>query len=156
MKRIFLFLLFISIHGSGYSQSLTLDELISLRQKDVGDITEYLIKKGWVYETSESKTSSFQGTDWKYKSKSSGKTLARLTLFEGSNEVFITYQTGELKYYNILSSRIKEFKMKKVRSEHYDQNNSILTDYEGAKYIVSTEIIPDNGGNVYMVSLRLK
>lgn len=124
-----------------YAQALTLDQLISFQKKNVSEINDILISKGWNFNSSTDETEDDYGeTIWSFsKSRCEDNTdETYLTLWFGSDYPNqIGYQTSSKSVYLSIKESIIKYGMKIVNSKVGD--DQILTDYQGKNYTVRIE-----------------
>jgi hypothetical protein len=122
--RILYFLIFALCTISCYSQNLTLDEILTLRKKDLAGVEEYLSMKGWSFVSSkEGSDESLGNADFAYnKGSFNNKAEAFLIyLFSKSSEYKrITLQISKKEKYTSYLTRVKSFGCKLIDSEIND------------------------------------
>jgi hypothetical protein len=141
-------LVFILIYSLSFSQNITLDELISLRKKDLATVEEKLTLKGWNYIRGEEPEIGNLGTATFAYNKSS---------YEDKAEAFINYlysdvsdrkridiQIVKKEKYNLFLGRIKALGCKLIESNISDGN--IKKIYQGATltFIISISTQKDD------------
>lgn len=108
----------------GYAQNLTIDELVDLRKKDLGQVEEYLSTKGWEY---------LQGDTGGFGELDSATFSYSKSQYNNKAESFITYsysqlsetkriqiQIHEVEIYNKYLNRIKSYGCKLIKSTMED------------------------------------
>lgn len=149
MKHALLLLSLILHLSKSYCQIVNVDELISLRSKNLSELNDYLINKGWLLSESDD-----THAVWR---KSGGYYLGVLFSEDLNNQV--SYQTGNLNNYKKLLTSIKSKGMKEVSTTKANGiYEGIVTKYEGKKYGVNCKTMTkDNGStNSYSFTLYLK
>jgi hypothetical protein len=142
MKKTFIFLLF-CFSVTNYSQNLTLDELISLRKKDIANVEEYLTTKGWEFLSSnEGIDGAFNKASFTFnKSPYDDKADAFFTYLNSNitGRIRVNFQVHKLEKYNAYLARIKSYGCKLIDSSISD--GEIKKVYQGATttFIVSVE-----------------
>ena len=136
------------------AQSLTLDQLILFQKKDVSEINDILVSKGWVFSNSTDETDDNYGiTKWSYdKNKwEEGKAQAWLTQsFAEDCPSRIVYQISSKQVYVAIKQSITSYGMKKIESKVGE--NIISTVYQGKNYIVRIEsLIGESNDNSYYI-----
>ncbi len=140
---------------------MSLDEMFSFYNKDVDQVNEYLIKKGWSF----SKSSEYgEETVWTYEPTGSGAqawiTLSIQILSTSDTTVKIdeylnfkfVYSTKNRVYYNKILTRIKELGLKRHGSSASD--SSIETYYKSKNYDVVISISTSNNNNLYLFVVK--
>lgn len=128
-------LMFILIYSLSFSQNITLDELISLRKRDLANVEEKLTLKGWSYISGEEPQDGNLGKATFAYNKSA---------YEDKAESFINYLYSDIsdrkridiqivkkEKYNLFLARIKALGCKLIDSNISDGN--IKKIYQGAK-----------------------
>jgi hypothetical protein len=127
-------LLFILIYSLSFSQNLTLDELISLRKKDLATIEEKLTLKGWSYIRGEEPQignlgrASFAYNKSKY--DDTAESFISYLYSDVTETKRITIQTVKKEKYNLFLGRIKALGCKLIDSNI--SNGDIKKVYQGA------------------------
>ena len=139
------------------AQGLTLDQLISFQKKDVSEINDILIGKGWSFSNSTEETTDNYGvTKWSYdKNKwEEGKAQAWLTQSFGQDlPSRIVYQISSKPVYLAIKQSIISYKMRKVNSKVGD--NKIITDYQGKNYTVRIESINNESNDISYYTITI-
>jgi hypothetical protein len=125
------------------AQNLTLDEIISLRKKDIASVEEYLTTKGWeMVSTKEGDIENLSTIDFAFnKSYYEDKAESFFTYFysEYTGRSRVNIQIHKSEKYNLLLARIKALGCKLIHSQILD--TGIKKVYQGA---TSTFIINVN------------
>jgi formylglycine-generating enzyme len=120
------------------AQILTFDELTLLQKKDLTDINDYLLKKGWNFSHSENQTSeNFGKSNWSYQKNEwdDGKAKGWFTLVFANNQSNrIIYQVTNKTIYTTIKAKISAYGMKNINTDVGD--NVISTDYEGKNFVL--------------------
>ena len=139
------------------SQHLSLENLILLRQKNLGDVEEYLIKKGWEFKSSapESDTSAAIAA---YQNKFTSK--SNLAIFQ---ILYSTTDSFSRVWYTCLSSSIyqsfivecKKLGFKFETAKTATEANSNLYSKKGLRLIFRTFVLgkSPNTTNLYRIEL---
>lgn len=155
MKKIFfLICVFYSISNL-YSQNITLDELISLRKKDLAEIEEFVSNKNWAF------LSANEITDDKM-----GKAIFTFnkSIYNDSAECFLTYLYSDTRtrlnlqfinkdQYNRYISRLKTLGSQLILSKV--KANRIIKTYQIAKTIIQVTISSKNENNISEISYAI-
>ena len=133
MKNIYTWF-FLLISFITYSQNLTLDELLSLRKKDLATIEEKLTLKGWSF---------IKGTEPDYSNLGEATFAFNKSSYEDKAESFLSYMYSDVRErkridiqiskkdkYNLYLARIKSLGCKLIDSKISD--GSIKKAYQGA------------------------
>jgi len=127
------------------AQGFSLDQLISLQKKDVIELNDYLLSKGWSFSNStDEKADQYGVSTWAYKKNeySDGKAQAWLSLwFANDNENRLVYAISSKANYQIIKKSIISYGMKKINSEI--GHNIITTDYQGKHFTIRIQSISD-------------
>lgn len=120
------------------AQSLTLDQLVNLQAKDLEYVNEFLLNRGWRFDSSVAETEDSMGTAiWAF-GKSEYDTERAVgwfrLLYSPGYESSIKYQIHSKNYYTLIKNRITSLGMKLVNSEILDEG--LLSVYVGQKYAV--------------------
>jgi len=118
------------------AQGLTLDQLISFQKKDISEVNDILISKGWSFSNSKKETTVEDGfTRWSYDKILGQGAQAWITKFFAENTSSrIGYQFVSKQDYLALKKSIISYGMKKLDSKVGD--NYIMTYYVGKNYAV--------------------
>jgi len=132
------------------AQGLTLDQLISFQKKDVSEINDILISKGWSFSNSTEETTDNYGvTKWSYEKNKweEGKAQAWLTQSFGQDlPSRIVYQISSKPVYLAIKQSMILYRMRKVNSKVGD--NKIITDYQGKSYTVRIENVNNQSNDI--------
>ena len=135
-------LLIMLIHFAGFSQNVTLDELINLRKKNLTIVEETLSSKGWTYINGESPNLYGLGkATFAYKKSTYDDTaLSFLTYYysEDNSESKITIQINTKDKYNSFLLRLKALGFKLMNSEISE--GSIIKNYKVKSTSIKIEI----------------
>lgn len=141
----FVFLMALIFPFQMNAQGFSFDQLISLQKKDVIELNDYLLSKGWSFSNSTDETADQYGVStWAYEKNqfSDGKAQAWLSLwFANNNKNRLVYTISSKANYQIIKKSIISYGMKKINSEI--GNNIITTDYQGKHYTVRIQSISD-------------
>lgn len=150
MKYLFTLFILISCQSS-IAQSLTLDQLVNLQTKDLEYVNEFLLNKGWRFDSSEAETDETMGIAiWAF-GKSEFDTEKAVgwfrLMYSPGYQSSIMYQIHSKSYYTLIKNRITGLGMKLVASEILD--DGLFSVYVGQKYAVkiissssSEEVVP--------------
>lgn len=147
-----IFLLLLFMYCPAGAQSLTLDELMTLREKSLNDFGNYLESKGWVFDNAGE---GYAG--WAYDRNNNGTRLSDCMLFWGENAgKSIVYQTSNIVFFNRIQERMKLLGFKKPISNA--DNNGVTNSYFNGAYFLSLkrEHSPDSKLTMYKVVLMDK
>ena len=138
-----LLLILLSFFGitHSFSQSITIDELISLRKKSIGEVEEALTSKGWVYQSGIQPDEHQLGTVL-FASKPNYHYLQPVIMYlYSSTDVVRISITGVKKdRYDILLARIKSLGYKLISSKM--SRDTLIKIYQGPT--LTFEISVDN------------
>ena len=137
MKYLITLIILLSFENSK-AQSLTLDQLVNLQTKDLEYINEFLLNRGWRFNSSVAETDDRMGRAiWAF-GKSEFDTEKAVGWFDliysPGYESAITYQIHNKSYYSLIKNRITALGMKQVASEILD--DGLYSVYVGQKYAV--------------------
>lgn len=141
-------LVFILIYSLSFSQNLTLDELISLRKKNLALVEEKLTLKGWSYISGEEPQNGNLGNATFAYNKSTyedkAESFIKYFYSEISEKKRIEIQIVKKEKYNLLLGRIKSLGCKLINSNISDGN--IKKIYQGATltFIISISTQKDD------------
>ena len=150
MKYLITLILLLSFETSK-AQSLTLDQLVNLQTKDLEYVNEFLLNRGWRFDSSVAETDDRMGRAvWAF-GKSEFDTERAVgwfnLIYSPGYESTITYQIHNKNFYSLIKNRITALGMKLVASEILD--DGLLSVYTGQRYAVkivssssSDEIVP--------------
>lgn len=149
MKYIFT-LAFLLIVQTIHAQNLSLDQLVSLQSKDLEYINEYLVSRGWQFDSSEAETEEDMGRAiWAY-GKSDfepEKATAWFNLiYSPGYESTILYQTHNKSQYTLIKNRIAALGMKLFRSQIVE--DGLISVYLGKNYAVKVVSSSSEGSAV--------
>lgn len=143
MKKI-LIILILGLTTNLYSQSLTLDELISLRKKNVVEVEEYLSAKGWRLFSAEKETeTNLAVAEFRFVDSSGSILLSRLFYYSnisGTKRISVSFNNQV--QYNAYMNKIKGFGCKLLKSEFED--GRMIKIYQGATIVFRIDLYPKN------------
>lgn len=150
LNLVFLILFFPII---GIGQNLTLDEILSFRNKDLADVEEYLTVKGWDYIEGEKSSENSFGTAsfGNGKVKGTNSTASILTYFYSQNSYRkrISIQITNKEKYNNYISKIKTLGFKLKNSKVVE--GEILKLYQGKTTTIEIRVANDKFLNTGIV-----
>ena len=130
--KIFVALLLFSL--TSYSQNLTLDEVVSLRKKNIASVEEFLTAKNWSYIGSNAaQFGNLGNASFAYsKSNYDDKAEAFIDYYfsENTGRRRISLQVHKKDKYNLYLARIKYFGCKLIKSKISDNEKKKI--YQGA------------------------
>lgn len=164
MKRLSILCLLMLFCSVGNSQNLSMSELLSLLNKDIVEVEEYLdVKEGWGFvkakkipmETIGNFTDTLIHVKYKFcKEKWSEKADMILHCLHSSVSNSISIMTGDKPQYTIYLNTIKEYDSKLLYTNVDDYGNLVKTYQDKTHtYIIST--IGGDEGVVYSISIQL-
>lgn len=142
--------------STAQAQSLSLDELISLRSKDVDGVNNFLSARGWTFsDAAEETDNQYSRSTWAFgKQYYSGRAKAFVTLMSADGYYNkITYKTSVKSHFDLLKSRILAYKMLKTSSSVND--GSISTTYVGKSYIVESWVSTDSESSIPVYGIKI-
>ncbi|WP_428742040.1 hypothetical protein [Tenacibaculum sp.] len=149
MKKNLILILFASIATPASSQNLSLQQLLSVRKKNIAEAEEYLTKRNWSLINAKSPTSDkYGGLSFAYnKSNFSNKAESFLMLYFSGNENYpnrLNIQIHEKEKYNEYITQIKNWKGKIYDS--YIDDDAFYKVYQGSTmtYVISTSTQKDD------------
>lgn len=148
MKKIIYLILIICSTSNLYCQNLTLDELISLRKKDLAEIEEFVTNKNWTFLSSNEMTDDKMGKAIFTFNKNN---------YDDSAECFLTYLYSDIRtrldlqftnkdQYNRYINRLKILGSKLILSKVKD--NAIIKTYQISKTTIQITISSKNDNNL--------
>lgn len=150
LNLIFLLLLFPFF---GIGQNLTLDEILSSRNKDLANVEEFLTAKGWNYMEGEKSSEESFGTATFGNEKVQGtnSTASILTYFysENSDRKRVSIQITNKEKYNNYISKVKVLGFKLKNSKVVD--GEILKLYQGKTTTIEIRVVNDKFSNTGIV-----
>ncbi|WP_433812093.1 hypothetical protein [Flavobacterium johnsoniae] len=131
-----------------FSQNLSLDELISLRKKELSEIEEFLTNKNWSFLSAEEPeqdklglvTFAFDKSNYDDKAQS----FLRYFYSDKSESKRIQIQVNKKEIYNSYLTKLKSLEYKIINSKI--ENGKIIKIYEGAKIIIEIRIATQKEG----------
>ncbi|MES2574768.1 MAG: hypothetical protein V4572_07485 [Bacteroidota bacterium] len=145
MKYTYIILLFINL--TGYSQNISLDEIISIKNKNLLDVKNLLIPKGWFIFSELEPTKSESGVFvFAVKSKSKNKhqdfstyeSFIKYHFTLDSKVDKINYNTRSEKAYKTILKRLGELNYKKISNENEIESNKMIFSNEKNLIEIST------------------
>ncbi|MFN8114471.1 MAG: hypothetical protein U0W65_00040 [Bacteroidia bacterium] len=137
-------LIFVSVIG--FSQTITLDEMIKLRGKPLNEVNDYIISKGLNLDRANDVE-----TVW----KKGNLFFGYKKMDDGSIEVAV--QTQNKKQYEALLTSVKAKGMKVVKTfSMSDPYQALVTQYEDKSFIVNSKVMTNNDANAYSFTLGKK
>lgn len=158
MKNLYIILLFINF--TGYSQNISLDEIISIKNKNLQDVKNLLIPKGWYIFSELEPTKSESGkfvfavkSEWKNKHQdfSTYESFIEYHFTLDSKVDKINYNTGSKKAYKAILKRLEVLNYKKISNKNEIKSNIMI--FSNEKNLVKIEIINNaRVKNFYMLT----
>lgn len=142
MKKTFSLILF-CLSLTNYAQNLTLDELISLRKKNIANVEEYLTAKGWEFLSSnEGIDGAFNKVSFTFKKSVYDDKAEAFFSYLNSNvtgRIRVNLQVHKPEKYNAYLARIKSYGCRLIHSSIAD--GEIKKVYQGTTttFMVSIE-----------------
>ncbi|MCX6351901.1 MAG: hypothetical protein NTX03_08560 [Bacteroidetes bacterium] len=130
IKTILSILLFL-ITSNGYSQNLSLDEVISLKKKNLAELEEYLSSRNWNYQSGSEPTSEKMGEAHFtfHKSYYDDKAESFITYYYDEGVYRVGIQVASKEKYNNYLARIKSYGCTLIKSEIKD--GDVIKIYKG-------------------------
>lgn len=134
MKTVLINLIFFLSLSTSFSQNLTLDELISLRKKQIANVEEFLNAKNWNFMSSSQPYETTLGNVvFAYKKNAyddSAQAFIKYFYNDDFSTVRVNIQVAKKETYNSYLARLKSLGCKLINSSIKD--NEILKVYKGA------------------------
>lgn len=157
MKKIIVFLFLISSIFAN-SQKLTFDELLSLRNKPVPEISDYLISKGWSFNDTKTYEDNTKSVFWSFQGSDHNSAQHWLTLYLtiDDKEDGIKYQTTNVVTFNAIKSRMKLLNYKLIESK--TEEKAIVSIYESNsnKVTLKTMSREIDSSNAFVITIYRK
>lgn len=150
-------MLFVLTHQAK-AQYVSLNELMTLREKDSDFVNDYLLARGWRFtEATDETQDEYAVVSWGYRVNQYNAAASFINLRSGAGyPPNITYQTINKYYYSLYKKQIYEYNMQKISTEVED--GEVVTIYAGENYIVKISIGTDrlSGIPTYRFNARRK
>lgn len=156
MKKFIIFIFLISSFYAN-SQKLTFDELLSLRNKPIPEINDYLLSKGWSFNDTKTYEDKTKSVFWSFQGTEHNSAQHWLTLYLNEDEEDgIKYQTTNLTTFNIIKSRIKLLGY--VLKESKVEDKAIISVYEtkSNKVTLKTMSREIDNSNAFVITIYRK
>ena len=155
MKNIFIILLFLQY--TGYSQNISLDEILFMKSENLDSVRNLLTQKGWFVFSELQPTKNEAGlfvfavkNEWKDKNMdfSTNESFVEYHFTLKSHVDKINYKTGSKKNYKNLVKRLRELNYKPILKK------SSETIYSDGKNTITIEVINNaRVKNFYVITL---
>ena len=156
MKKIVLFLfLFSTIYAN--SQKLTFDELINLRSKQIPEISDYLLSKGWSFNDTKDYEDNTKSVFWSFQGSEHNTAQHWLTVYYNDDkEDGIKYQTTNSVTFSNIKSRMKLLNYKLIETK--TEVKAIISTYENKsnKVILKTMSREIDNSNAFVITIYRK
>lgn len=148
MKTIFTIfsLLFFSL---SFSQNLTINELISLREKHFTEVTEYLMNKNWEYGNENNPNGKTMGNiSYSFdKQNSKSENVYFLSFYYLNNSPNrLEFQTLQNEKYRLYIAQMKSLGLKKIYSKK--EKNKSTEIYQGKKVSIKASIETEKDNDI--------
>lgn len=143
MKKLLINTVFFLVSLNSIGQSLSLDKLINIQKKEVEEVNDFLINKGWEFNSSNSSEDEFmRRVGWAFgKNSYNDNAIAWLSImYLDKTANIVRYLTWNKNVYSSIKLKALEYKMNVINSNV--KSNSIRTDYGGKNYVLSIIIEP--------------
>ncbi len=137
MKYIFT-LAFLLIVQTIQAQNLSLDQLVSLQTKDLEYVNEFLVSRGWQFDSSQAETDDKMGRAvWAHGKSNFDPEIAEAwfdLVYSPGYESTIRYQTHNKTQYTVIKNRMAALGMKLLSSEIVE--DGLLSVYLGNYFAI--------------------
>lgn len=157
MKKNLQILILLFITNFTFSQNLTFDELISFRKKQITEINDFMLTKGWSFNDTKTYEDGSKSVFWSYNGQNHDSSNYWLTVYLNEElQDGIKYQTISSTTFNSIKLRIKQLGYKLTESRIEDKGLVSVYETETNKVLLKTMSRESDSSNAFVITIYQK